>query len=104
MSEAQFQRTLTDIRQELDDLEAGYKMAAARQWERPPYARTTSTEVHRRGGHSDPTGDTATDSSRLRVSDSVKKAESVIEDVYRRLRAMRVQVKKAVSIYDDIDG
>jgi hypothetical protein len=91
---------LTNTRKELDELEVNLRKATDVQWERSPTSQTGAAERRGRGGHTDPTGDTATDPKRLSVRRAVVETDNDLQKVYRCLRAANGKVRHATGRWE----
>ena len=100
MNTEKHMKLITNIRKELDDLEKSLHRARDVQWERPPTSATSSTDRRARGGHSDPTGDTAVDPQRLSVRRAVTVSEHELERIFLRLRPLAGAVRHSVGRWE----
>ena len=91
---------ITNIRKELDDLETSLRKATNVQWDRSPSATTSAAERRGRGGHTDPTGDTATDPKRLSVRRAVVASDHELQRIYNHLRSLTGTVRHAVGRWE----
>jgi hypothetical protein len=97
------ERILTLIehtRKDLDLLEANVRRAASVQWERPTSRRTSASDIKARGGHRDPTGDTAVDPVRLSVRRSIVRTDTEMVKVARTVRGLAGLVGHAVGTWE----
>lgn len=88
-------RLIELTRNELDRLEAAVRTAGSYQWDRPPGQKASPGEVRGRGGHSDPTGDTAVDPTRLSVREALRLTHQDADRVFRTVRSMTGRVQHA---------
>jgi hypothetical protein len=93
-------KLISHTRKELDDLERALRRATDVQWERAPSDSTSSGDRRARGGHRDPTGDTAVDPQRLTVRRAVTISESELARIYPTLRSLTGQVRHAVGRWE----
>ncbi len=79
------------IRSELDYLGVTLQAVEHDQWLSPPREPVAGEDVKvKSSGHSDPTGETASDPVRLALRDSVQTAESVVRHSLQQIRGVRV--------------
>lgn len=82
----------------LADLTASLEKATDLQWQRPPvFEDPADPGIRGRGGHPDPTGDTATDEDRLALREAVRQTERDSRVLHQALFRMESRLRRAMA-------
>lgn len=98
--EALLRDHLAELVKAAADLAHTLPVAYACQWRRPP-SPSDDTGRHASGDHSDPTGDTAIDTQRLRMRAAVLAAERSLVDATRAIRQAKDEVTRHADKWGD---
>jgi hypothetical protein len=93
-------RLIELTRNELDRLEHAVRRGESMQWERPPSQKTAPSEIAARGGHQDPTGDTAVDSTRLHLREVMRLTNQEAARILTHTRNISGRLQHSVSRWE----